>query len=139
MSVAGLSGPMFLDSHNHATFVVSVADLFANVLGIWTAIYDALGIMDIPTLGSTPRAGWFGWIRQVNEDDAGPALVVTWNGSDRVGKVRLLVDHHVVRTTDWQAPKETSQVSRVRESYGLLGVDIKKLRHVRNQDKNGLS
>jgi hypothetical protein len=130
MSVTSLKEYTDHHLHNHAPFVVSVANLSADILPVWSTVNDALCIMDVSSFRSTSRAGRFGRIFQVNEDDTGFAFVITWHRADRVGKVGLFVDNHVVSASSRQSSEQTSEVTVGVEIDWLLRVDVEQLNNV---------
>lgn len=115
------------DLHHEVPFVEAVADIFSNVFRIRSAVNQALGVMDVPSIGSV--SGQYGLrnVGHVNGNDACLVGVVPGHGANGVYVVGFLVDDDVVGRADWQSVKPASKVLLVVEGRRLARVDCEKL------------
>jgi hypothetical protein len=63
--------------------VVSVADVSTVVLLVWTAVDNALGVMNVSVDIRASRFNWFGNIGKIDEDQARKTGGVTWLSANR--------------------------------------------------------
>jgi hypothetical protein len=114
-------------SHGQCILVVSVANLTADILSIWTVVDNALGIVDVAVLPCATRAAGLGWILHINKDDTCSASVVTRYGTDRVDHVGGFVGNDIMSTANGKTSEMASEILLVAEDDGLLGLDVDEL------------
>lgn len=81
-------------------FIVAVADFSPDVFLVWTAVDDALGVVDVTICGSASGGGWVGWVAHIDEDQARTTSRVARLGSHGKGISGLEVDNNIVRTAE---------------------------------------
>lgn len=99
-------------------FIVSVANLAADVFGVGAFVDEALCIVDIAIFGGASGLAWVRGVRDVDEDEAAFAGRVTGlrtGGDDVVGG---LGDDDVVGTSDRELVEPAGQVGFGGEDFG---------------------
>jgi hypothetical protein len=116
--------------------VVAVADVAADVLGVGTAVDEALGVVDVAVLLGAADAGGLGGVLQVEEDEATKAVDITGTRADRGTPLGLLVDDDVVGGADGELVEETGEVAagELDGLVALLEVDGEELLEVEDLD-----
>lgn len=110
-----------------SVFVVTVADITAEVLLIRATVDEALSIVDVTVTSGATRGGRVGGVAEVNEDQPGAAGAGTRLGADSNGVLLLLVDDDVVGGAGGKAVPVAGKVTGVAEGDRAGGVNVQQL------------
>ena len=108
-------------------FVKSITNLFASISSIWSAIYQALSIMNISILCCAAWTGGKGGVSEIDKDQPTPAGTASRKSTNSYCVVTLFIYYNVMCLSVGQSTEKTSQVTCVGKCDWAGGVDREKL------------
>ena len=113
-------------------FVVADADVAAAETAVRAVVGYALRVVDVAVLAGAAGGGGLGGVREVDVLEAGGAGLVARLRADGEDVLVVPVDDDVVGTSDGELVPETNEVLLGVECDRALGINIKKLLHVKD-------